>query len=455
MDQVALSHAFRLTAFPAIPTKVAPLATQGPPVPEPPPLSGRPHPSGQRRFLFLQGPPGPFFRLLGATLASRGHLVLRINLHGGDAHDWPPVTRTGTGMVEAWRGPSLHWPGHIARRLHDRSITDLVLFGDCRPHHRAAIMAAARTGTQVHVMEEGYLRPHWLTLERGGVNGHSSLPRDPQACLDQATTLPPPPADAPPVQATPGRRMRDTAIYFTHMVLRAPAWPFYRSHRPGSIVMEGIGWLLKHRATPRNRRETAKALDRMAQWRAQGGRVMLLPLQLSSDYQIRVHAPFATMQQAAARIMADFAAHAPADTALLVKEHPLDATPGGWTGWITREARALGQEHRIIPIPGGDLRALCEDCAGLVTVNSTSATFALAAGVPVAALGHAVYALPGLTHQGALADFWQNPAPPDPALWDAFTRLLHHRCLIRGGLASQEALAMAVENAARRLLGEE
>jgi capsular polysaccharide export protein len=92
------------------------------------------------------------------------------------------------------------------------------------------------------------------------------------------------------------------------------------------------------------------------------------------------------MALAASHVLTDFAAHAPADMALLVKEH-LDATPGGWTGWITRKARALGQDHRIIPIPGGDLRALCEDCAGLVTV--TSATFALSAGVPVAALGHA------------------------------------------------------------------
>jgi hypothetical protein len=194
-------------------------------------------------------------------------------------------------------------------------------------------------------------------------------------------------------------------------------------------------------------------MERMTRWRAQGGRVMLFPLQLSSDYQIRAHSPFATMALAASHVLTDFAAHAPADMALLVKEHPLDATPGGWTGWITRKARALGQDHRIIPIPGGDLRALCEDCAGLVTVNSTSATFALSAGVPVAALGHAVYALPGLTHQDTLGTFWQAPMPPDPVLWDAFTRVLHHRCLIRGGLASSDAVAMAVENAAGRLVG--
>jgi hypothetical protein len=46
------------------------------------------------------------------------------------------------------------------------------------------------------------------------------------------------------------------------MVLRAPAWPFYRSHRPGSILMEGLGWLLKHRARP------APGVKPMPQWSA-------------------------------------------------------------------------------------------------------------------------------------------------------------------------------------------
>jgi len=402
-----------------------------------------------RRFLFLQGPPGPLFRQLGGALAARGADVLRVNLNGGDAHDWRDATH-------AWRGPAARWPAFIEGLLRQEAITDLVLFGDCRPLHRAACAVARRLALRIHVVEEGYLRPSWLTLEAGGVNGHSSLSTDPATYLAQAATLPPlteaTAPHLPPVHATRGRRLRDTIAYFTHMVLRAPLYPFHRSHRPGSILLEGLGWIAKHRARAHTQALTQAALGRIAAWQAAGGRTVLFPLQLSSDYQIRAHSPFATMRAAATHVLTSFAAHAPAGMALVVKEHPLDATLGGWTGWLTREARRLNLADRLISLPGGDLPALCATSAALVTVNSTSATVALAAGVPVIALGRAVYALPGLTDQGPLDAFWAHPAPPDPALWDAFARVLHRDCLIRGGLASSSAVAMAVEGAVEKLL---
>lgn len=407
-----------------------------------------PSPAIPRRFLFLQGPPGPFFRLLGAALSARGHAVHRLNLNGGDAHDWP--------RAQAWRGTATRWPAFIARYLREQAITDLILFGDCRPRHIAARDAARTMGVPTHVIEEGYLRPSWLTLETDGVNGHSPLSRDPATYLAHA----PAPAEiAPaPVHATLAHRIRDTTAYFANMVARAPLYPFYRSHRPGSILLEGLGWIAKHHARPRTARQTTLAQTRIADWHARGGRTILFPLQLSSDYQIRAHSPFATMQQAALHVLRSFAAHAPADMALIVKEHPLDATLSlplrtGWTHWLTAQARALDLSDRLIPIPGGDLPALCAVSHGLVTVNSTSATVALSQGLATIALGRAIYALPGLTHQGSLDTFWHDLPAPDGALWDAFTGVLHRDCLIRGGLASEGAVAMAVENAVRKLEG--
>ena len=38
-----------------------------------------------------------------------------------------------------------------------------------------AIAVAQEVGLTVHVFEEGYLRPSWITYERGGSNGHSRL----------------------------------------------------------------------------------------------------------------------------------------------------------------------------------------------------------------------------------------------------------------------------------------
>jgi len=52
-------------------------------------------------------------------------------------------------------------------------VTDIVLYGDTRPIHAQAVEIANKLGLSVHVFEEGYMRPYWVTYERGGTNGNS------------------------------------------------------------------------------------------------------------------------------------------------------------------------------------------------------------------------------------------------------------------------------------------
>lgn len=394
-----------------------------------------------RTFLFLQGPPGAFFRHLARAIEAQGARVLRINLNGGDQHDWK-------GAATCYRGFKSTWTLFIERFLRDHGVTDLVLFGDCRPMHMAAHQMARLRGIRVHVFEEGYIRPNWLTLERDGVNGHSNLPRDPQALLAQAEGLELP-LRMPAIVASLNRRIRDTTRYFIHSFVGAMTfqYPFYASHRPASIMAEGIGWATKFATRGSVARKAAATLRQIG-----GQRYFLFPLQLSSDYQIRSHSPFSCMRQAADYVLGSFAAHAPSDIKLLIKAHPLDSTLGGWGRYVKTRARRLGLQDRLVHIDGGDLQTLAENSLGVVVVNSTSATFALDRGVAVMALGRAVYAMPGITHQGLLDDFWTAPEAPDQAIYGAFKRVLHARCLVRGGLASESATRILVRNAAERLL---
>lgn len=393
-----------------------------------------------RRFLFLQGPPGPFFALLAERLRREGCKTLRVNLNGGDAADWP-------GTATAWRGRAEDWSAFVRAFMADRGVTDLLVFGDCRPLHLAAHGEAARLGIRIHVLEEGYVRPHWMTLERDGVNGRSRLPQDPAAIRALARDLPSLPQGLPPVTASFGRRLRDTLRHYTHAVLRAPAYPFHRSHRPGLLALEALAWARKLLLARRNRRRAERVLRR-----TEPGSYFLFPLQLGSDYQIRAHSPFASMEAAAEEVIASFARTAPSDARLLVKEHPLDTR---WRSWRTALARMAGRHGvagRVTHLSGGDLATLAAGSRGVVVVNSTSATFALDAGVPVAVLGSAVYAIPGLVHRGPLDAFWRAPVPPDMELWAALLRVLHARCLVRGGIASKSAVEMLVDNVTARLL---
>src|SRR5579872_3777279 len=138
----------------------------------------------ERAFLFLQGLPTRFFERLGSALTERGHTVHRVNFNGGDRVFWRLPNSVD------FRGREHEWPEFLDRLLVEKAISDIVLFGDCRPMHRSAIHLAERRSVLVHVVEEGYMRPGWITFEQGGVNGYSSLPKDPAWYLERAATLP-------------------------------------------------------------------------------------------------------------------------------------------------------------------------------------------------------------------------------------------------------------------------
>ncbi|MFB0872463.1 MULTISPECIES: capsule biosynthesis protein [unclassified Sphingobium] len=394
-----------------------------------------------RTFLFLQGPHGPYFAMLADALRARGHRALRININGGDKLDWP-----GEGATD-YRGSFRNWPLFFDDFIVNHGVTDLILYGDCRPYHTSAHGMARLRDLHVHVMEEGYIRPDFLTLQDDGVNGNSTLPLDPRYYWEQAAGLPQQDEALPPVPSTFRARARNTMRNGLASAMLRPLFPFYRTHRPHSFIMESLAWTWK---LVRRQRDLRYAL---AEWDRIGGRPFFaLPLQLNSDYQIRVHSPFGNMRAALRFVIKSFARHAPPDVALVVKRHPLDPGLVAWERLTRRLARDYGVEDRVIYLADWDIAEVVAKSLGVVTVNSTVGTLALNSGKAVQVLGHAVYKVPGIVDTGGLDRFWSAPAPPDMALYSAFRRVLVDKCLIRGGLLSEEGLDMLVRNAADRLL---
>jgi len=394
-----------------------------------------------QRFLFLQGPIGLFFSRLAQRLRDDGHAVHRINLHAGDRLFWRLP-----GALD-YRMSALGWPEFLAECLDRWRVTDLLLFGDCRPFHQAAISIAAGRGVRVHVFEEGYLRPHWVTMESGGVNGNSSLPREPEFFRQAARSAPPFDATRP-VEYSFTRRAAEDVLYHTAMVMAGRIYPGYRTHRPWPPYVEyahGAGRFLRK---PIAKRRLAHLVRSLA---ARSQPYYLFPLQLNSDVQIRHHFSSGRMETAIDQVVSSFARCAPKDTRLVLTEHPLE------TGVLSlkRVARRAGQDHgiasRLHLLEGGSPHELVRGCRGMITVNSTMGPVAMELAVPVIALGRAVYSMPGLTFQGGLDDFWGNAEPADPELFDAFRRVVAARTQIHGGFYSTSAIELAVQGAARRL----
>lgn len=393
------------------------------------------------RYLFLQGQISRFFSELGAGLLQRGHAVHRINFNGGDGRFWHLP-----GSVD-FAGLATDWPAFLVGQFDALHTTDLILFGDCRPLHMAAIALAKARGITVHVFEEGYLRPHFVTLEQDGVNGHSTLPRDAETCFRAAAGLPP----FQPGQTVPAsfaRRALEDVIYNLSTVAAARRFPHYQSHRPWHPMLEYVVGMRRIPVKAIGHRKTGQRAR--ALWESTTP-YFLFPLQLEADSQIRAHAPAGGMLGAIRTVMQSFAIHAPHDALLVITEHPLDYGPVHLADAISELARTLSLSSRLVFLRGGSPAPLVNAARGLVTVNSTIGITALEAQVPVITLGTAIYDMAGLTCQQGIDAFWTNPLRPEPTLFDAFRRVVAARTQINGGFYSEQGIAMAVAGAIRRL----
>ena len=120
-----------------------------------------------KHFLILQGVATPFFNELGKTIRRNGHHVTKLNFCGGDLVFSKDLT---TINLDCRSDQLSDW---IAAFKPLNSITDIILFGDARAIHQPFVTYFKQTDVLIHVFEEGYFRPHWVTLERNGVNGFS------------------------------------------------------------------------------------------------------------------------------------------------------------------------------------------------------------------------------------------------------------------------------------------
>jgi len=400
-------------------------------------------PFAPRNILLLQGLMGPLFRRVGQALRRSGYRVYKVNFNGGDRLFW----RLPNGID--YRGSLEDWPAALAGMIREHGIKDVVLFGDCRPLHMAAIQTCRELHVPVHVFEEGYIRPDWVTFEAGGVNGHSSLPRDPAWYRAEAASLLPLPEHRQ-VPSSFRRRALEAVAYNIADVFTRWRYPYWKNHRPWHPLVEGVGWVRRLR---RRKEADARSQALVAGLEDGGAPYMLFPLQLDSDAQIRLHSSFAGVADALRMVIRSFAAHAPASLRLVVKEHPLDNGVRDWRGEAASLAALHGIADRVDYMESGDIVPVARRAKGMVTINSTSGTLALALGVPVIVLGQAVYDIEGVTFQGRLDDFWRDPGRPDAETFAAFRRVLIDRCLVPGGFFSEEALAQVTQGVVARLHG--
>lgn len=372
----------------------------------------------RRDVLLLQGPVGPFFARFAEGLEARGFRVWKVNFNGGDRIFYRrPRALDFSGKLEEWEA-------HLERLIVNRNIGRIYLFGDCRAYHRVAREVAKRNGVRVFVFEEGYIRPNFVTLEEGGVNGYSSLMEKPINLFSQDGPL-------PTEHSVPSGTFRFAAvfsmIYYWACALHQARYPYYRHHRPLGWFSEGIRWirsgLRRIRYQVRERGMLNELLPHFE------GNYFVCPLQVHCDMQVVVHSDYNSIEHFIGDVLASFAQHAPSNKALVFKHHPMDRAYTDYTAVIANLSAELGIADRVYYVHDVDLPTLLRHAQGTVLINSTVGVSSLFHRTPVKTLGRAVYDLDGLTSQRPLAEFWQRRESVDGEAFENFRAnlMLHNQ----------------------------
>ena len=384
-------------------------------------ISGR-----DRRFLFLQGPHGPFFHRLGKMLSAAGAEVWRVGFNRGDRAFW-----STSSTYIPFRGKTADWPMAFRMLVAEKFITDIVVYGDTRPVHAEAITAAKALGLMVHVFEEGYLRPHWVTYERGGSNGHSRLMSmsvaQMQADLARSEMELP---EAPARWGDMRQHMFWGALY--HWFVLTGFWDYrnFRPHRALTVWQEFLLYCKRLVLLPYHRAGRIAATLRIKHG---GFPYHLVLLQLEHDSSFQMHSPFRSMTEFMALVIDSFAKGAAPHHHIVFKAHPLE---DGRVA-VARELRRLATQHgvqdRVHFVRGGKLAQLLNHARSAVTVNSTAAQQVLWRGLPLKTFGAAVYAKPEFVSTQSLPEFFASPTRPDSRAYRDYRHYLLETSQVPGG----------------------
>ncbi|SLN32339.1 Capsule polysaccharide biosynthesis protein [Roseovarius litorisediminis] len=382
-----------------------------------------------RNFLFLQGPHGPFFGQLGQALLKAGAQVWRVGFNAGDQAFWPDKSSYIPYLERAQ-----DWPDRFTALVDQKTITDLVIYGDIRPIHAQAVSLAHAFGLRVHVFEEGYMRPYWVTYERDGSNGNSRLMDmsvdDMRAALEHSET------DAPLPPASWGDMRQHIfygALYHGFVLLKNRRYGNIRPHRSLSVGQEFKLYLRRFLLMPLHAIER-----RIATARIKHGAFPyhLVLLQLEHDASFQAHSPFTRIAEFLEDVIQGFSNGAPPHHHLVFKAHPLEDGRAPIQRDLRRLAHAYGLEKRVHFVRGGKLARLLDEASSAVTVNSTAAQQVLWRCIPLKTFGAAVYAKPEFVSSKPLRDFFADADRPDRKSYTDYRRYLLETSQIAGGYYS-------------------
>jgi capsular polysaccharide export protein len=384
------------------------------------------------RILLLQGPVGPFFRDLTAVALRRGYSVDRYAFHPADRIWIDTPSKDFHGSKEDWRE-------ELCRIFSEKSFDAVIAFGSSRPAHVIAREICEAQDIRFLSLEEGYIRPGFITAEWGGNNADSPLAK--------ALSLHPTPGPVPRGRNYEGfgAMARQAALYYTVRGIFASHIERKLFHREIDLIPEARGWARNFwKSAWHSKRDIETCQDLIKNHKY---RYFLVPLQVSTDANLQGAACGWTVRRLVDATIASFARTAPPDVRLVFKIHPMARGHGRMGREIRSVARGNGVGGRVDVLETGQLGGLARSCAGMITINSTSGLSALSHGRPLLAVGQSIYAHPELATcaQGRpdFDAFWSGGMTAPEVLRRSFLAQIAREALLPGDFYARRGRRVA------------
>ncbi|MDF7802077.1 hypothetical protein P4C99_21580 [Pontiellaceae bacterium B1224] len=394
--------------------------------------------------MLLQGPVGPFFKHLQGFLRENEYEVWRISFNAGDYFFSQKEGRI------SFNGDFKDWKNWLNDFITTADIDAIILFGSEREIHRIARVVAVQCNIKIISLEEGYIRPGFITIEHSGNNASSPIARRLPTNTDEVN-----PDDGKPIENfhEGGVKVWHNIVYYALRNLLTYGKQRKLYHKRFSLVTEIFCWARSVWRKASGQTTNFMIIQNLLEHHDRN--YFLVPLQVDSDCQLKEFSMGWSQVDLISKTLKSFAKRAPREKRLVFKIHPLARGHSNYKNLIRETAKAYGISDRVDVLDTGSLGLLTRYSAGMITINSTSGFSAIYHGIPLLVVGNAFYAHPELVTCGDgnpdFDSFWAGGAVASFETRRTYLGWVKHRALAVGDFYAARGIEVACRSVCSKL----
>jgi capsular polysaccharide export protein len=329
-------------------------------------------------------------------------------------------------ISEKFDAPLSGFSDWLSQKIDELDIDCLLIYNEYRPYNRRGFDLAKEKNIQCIVLELGLLRPDFISIysrERDLFDYLQNRWHELEISGDELEDIEEPKKFR---SSSTTYKIRQFAIAYLcnrFITFFFQQFKHYEDQRKMDFIHHfsaGVKSQLRF-----HRRAKQKRFDKILESKWSKG-YYLIPLQVHCDSQIKERSKFqgsSPIEDFIVHVVDSFEKHAPENTKLIFKVHPIDRGYADYAKFIENLGKRFNKE-RLYYLDRISNPIALKNARGCVMINSSMGISALLHGTPVKTLGKASFDLPELTFQGSLDDFWTQASSPDPMRVKNFINLL-------------------------------